>query len=255
MGGLRNMPVTVLQAAPLPTRPQDEPDKAAAQVKASSEESIAKAKQDDETRESSIHVESRAADPRDLEKAIRAEAEKGHDLLFAGLDTGNSEADPYGVLIKSALDAFQGSAAILSARTTLRRNPDTGLRMLVPVGGDNRSMRSVELASVIAKASGGRVGAIYVPPDDESSSRSPAQVENIFAHVQEIGRHYDINIRAVTGRAGQRELSILTRARAGRYNLIVLGVGRRAGDVLSFGSLADNLLQMSDRSLMFFVTS
>jgi hypothetical protein len=37
--------------------------------------------------------------------------------------------------------------------------------------------------------------------------------------------------------------------------LIVLGVGRRAGDTLSFGSLADTLLESSDRSLAFFVTS
>jgi hypothetical protein len=36
---------------------------------------------------------------------------------------------------------------------------------------------------------------------------------------------------------------------------VLLGVARRAGDALSFGSLADTLLETSDRSLAFFVTS
>jgi nucleotide-binding universal stress UspA family protein/MFS family permease len=254
MAGLRNMPVTVLETA-APAQPPDDPDKAAAQVKASSEESIARARADDEIRDSSIHVETRIDASGDIARAIRAEANKGHDLMFTGLEANGSEAEPYGDRVGPALDAFQGSAAIVSARGALRRDPDATLRMLVPVSGDNRSMRSVEFASIVARASGGAVGAIYVPPDDENAARTAAQVETIFAHVQEIGRHYEIKVRTATGRAGQRELSILTRARAGRYNLIVLGVGRRTGDTLSFGSLADNLLQISDRALVFFVTS
>ncbi len=254
VGGLRNMPVTVLQAARRPAL-DPEPDQAAARVKASSEESIARAREADGMRDSTIHVEARAADAADLDRAIRAESDKGHDLMFVGLDVETTQADPYGAPVRSALDAFGGSAAIISARGALRRDPDAPLRLLVPVSGDNRSMRSVEMASIIAGAAKGSVSAIYVPPDDETASRTAAQVETIFARVQEIGRHYDINIRTAIGRAGQRELSILTRARAGRYNLIVLGVGRRAGDIVSFGSLADNLLQMSDRALMFFVTS
>ena len=37
----------------------------------------------------------------------------------------------------------------------------------------------------------------------------------------------------------------------GRHNLIVLGVSRRPGETLSFGSLATALLETSEKSLMF----
>ena len=77
----------------------------------------------------------------------------------------------------------------------------------------------------------------------------------MFAHVREIGRHYEIEIEAIIGTGGRRELAILTHARRGRHNLIVLGVGRRAGDRLSLGSLADTLLETSDRSLALIITN
>ncbi len=50
------------------------------------------------------------------------------------------------------------------------------------------------------------------------------------------------------------ELSILSHARRGRHNLIILGVGRRAGEGLSFGAIAGTLLETSDRSLVFFAS-
>jgi len=156
---------------------------------------------------------------------------------------------------KIALDAFRGSAVVTSARGSLNRKSDAALRILVPVTGDNRSMRAVELASLMGKATGADVAAIYVRASEDGSERPRASMEEIFEHVREVGKHYDVDIRTITGGSGNRELTILTQARRGRYNLIMLGVARRAGDTLSFGSLADTLLETSDRSLAFFVTS
>jgi len=126
--------------------------------------------------------------------------------------------------------------------------------MLVPVTGDNRSMRSIELAVLIAKASGARVRVIYVPPEGDSPGRTMPQIQAIFERAREIGRHGGVAVRTAIGTTGERELSILSEARRGRYNLIVLGVSRKAGDRLSFGSLADTLLETSDRSLLLFAT-
>lgn len=50
------------------------------------------------------------------------------------------------------------------------------------------------------------------------------------------------------------ELSILRHARSGKYNLIVLGVSKRASGSLSYGSVADTLLQTADRSCVFIET-
>ena len=46
-------------------------------------------------------------------------------------------------------------------------------------------------------------------------------------------------------------LRSIRQARRGKHDLIVLGVSRRPGKVLSFGELATALLESSDRSLMF----
>ena len=251
LGGLRNMPVTVLDTADTPTG--DGAKETAQQVKATSEDAIAKAKEADEIRESTIHVETRPPREADIGTAVAAAAEKGHDLMFVGLDDA-AEGTGYPVGVEAALDAFQQNAAIVLARGGLRRNAGAALRMLVPVTGDNRSMRSIELAVLIAKASGARVRVIYVPPEGDSPGRTMPQIQAIFERAREIGRHGGVAVRTAIGTTGERELSILSEARRGRYNLIVLGVSRKAGDRLSFGSLADTLLETSDRSLLLFAT-
>jgi Kef-type K+ transport system membrane component KefB len=257
LGGLRNMPVTVLVPRDPAAAGEETDDKAAAQsdaeqVKTASEGGIAKAQEDDETRENSLHVEARTTVD-DLGTAIGAELDKGHDLMFLGLHPVAAEAGGYEGRITTALDAFRQTTAIASARGHLSRVPDATLRILVPVGGDNRSMRALELGVLIAKASNGRVAAISVPQEDEGRPRTEAQIEALFDHVREIGRHYEVEVRTIRA-GGNRELGILTQARRGRYNLLLVGVGRRAGDRLSLGTLADTLLDTADRSLLFFVT-
>jgi len=266
LGGLRNMPVTVLappaEQEPQPSSPKPvapaakevgKPDASAPaeQVKASSEESIVKAKEEDETREATIHVETRPL-VKSLEEAIAGELEKGHDLMFVGLDTA-ADTEGYDPRLRPALDAFKQATAIVSARGNLQRQPDAPLRILVPVGGDNRSMRALELAVLIARASEAKVAAIAVPAEDDGQ-RPPSQIEAMFEHVREVGKHFEVEVRTIRADGGNRELAILSRARRGRYNLVILGVGRRAGDRLSFGTLADTLLATSDRSLLFFAT-
>jgi Kef-type K+ transport system membrane component KefB/nucleotide-binding universal stress UspA family protein len=251
LGGLRNMPVTVLDTADTPTgsAAKDTTE----QVKASSEDAIAKAKESDETRESTIHVETRPPPEADIGKAVAAAAEKGHDLMFVGLDD-EPEGTGYPKGLEAALGAFQQNAAIVLARGGLKRNAGAALRMLVPVTGDNRSMRSIELAGLIAKASNAKVRAIYAPPEADGPGRTMPQIQAIFERAREIGRHSGIAVKTAIGTTGERELSILSEARRGRYNLIVLGVSRRAGEQLSFGRLADTLLETSDRSLLLFAT-
>ena len=76
----------------------------------------------------------------------------------------------------------------------------------------------------------------------------------MFEHVKTIGQHYDVDIRTVAPESASPELSILSHARRGRHNLIILGVGRRAGERVSFGAIAGMLLETSDRSLVFFAS-
>ncbi len=253
LAGLRNMPVTVLELL-ADDPPANAKPKPLDQVKVASKEAIAIAQEADETRGDTIHVEARL-EPGDLEKSIAAEVEKGHDLLFLGIKPLTAERGGYDNRAKTALDSFKHSVILVTARGALNRNPETALRILVPVTGDQRSMRAVELASIIAKANGASVTAIYVQVGDDVTERPRATMRDIFERVQEIGENYGTRIKTISSDSGNRELAILTHARRGRYNLVLLGVARRAGEALSFGSLADTLLETSDRSLAFFVTS
>ena len=76
----------------------------------------------------------------------------------------------------------------------------------------------------------------------------------IFEHAKEIGKHYEIDVRTILKDDMDPEDAILSQARRGRHNLIILGVGRRAGERLSFGATAAILLETSDRSLVFFAS-
>ncbi|HVX80762.1 MAG TPA: cation:proton antiporter [Devosiaceae bacterium] len=272
LGGLRNMPVTVLDPSTASERltprtrlrkeaaagngsgseEDEEVEAPTAQVKAASEEAIAEAKKEDETREATIHVEKRV-EMEDLFAAIGDALDKGHDLMFFGIEPLAGEGGTYSRESVKALDVFRQNAALVSARGGLARKADARLRILVPVTGDARSLRAVELASLLAKAGGGAVAAIYHPTEDDAAR--PNHREALFEHVREIGKHFEIEVRTLVGSGASRELSILAVARRGRYNLLLLGVGRRAGDTLSLGTLADVLVETSDRSLLFFVTS
>ena len=114
---------------------------------------------------------------------------------------------------------------------------------------------------MLAKASGAQVAALYVRPEQRGrraaviTAERESPHEAVFQRVREIAKHYEVEVRTLTDNAETREIAILSQARRRRYNLIVLGVGRRAGDKLSFGSIADTLLETSDRSLLFFATS
>jgi Kef-type K+ transport system membrane component KefB/nucleotide-binding universal stress UspA family protein len=274
MGGLRNMPVTVLElsgetARPKPVekpKPKAKDKEGAAdgeapkdktedvepatleRVRASSEEAIAKAKAEDETRENAIHVETRPA-ANDLAKTLSDEAGKGHDLLYAGLEAADTEAPGFDPRTATMLDAFSHAAIIADARGALARNGDTPLRILVPVSGDIRSLRAMEFAVMIGKAAGARVAALYVQPGEKS------QHEAVFERAREIAGHYDVEIRTILRSGRDPELLILSEARSGRYNLIVIGVGRKAGEQLSFGTVADTLFATADRSLVWVATS
>jgi Kef-type K+ transport system membrane component KefB/nucleotide-binding universal stress UspA family protein len=273
LSGLRNMPVTVLNLAEEKAAEEAPPDGAAAaeddstaaedtveRVRESAVEGIAAAQESDQMRPSAslvgVHVEAK-----DVVEAIAAEGDKGHDLMFLGTEPLVADEGGFAARVEPMFSAFRQTTAIISARGDLRRDPEARLRILVPVTGDALSMRAIELAVLLAKASQARVTALYVRPERRQSSREAARAEveqpahlAVFDHIKTIGQHYEIDIRTIAPESATPELSILSHARRGRHNLILLGVGRRAGEKLSFGAIASTLLETSDRSLVFFAS-
>ena len=67
----------------------------------------------------------------------------------------------------------------------------------------------------------------------------------------DLADRYDWPIRTALRLAVAPEDAILRQARLGKYNLIVMGVGRPAGATLFFGNVAAAVLANSDRSILF----
>ena len=62
---------------------------------------------------------------------------------------------------------------------------------------------------------------------------------------------YGVTMRTAIRANMTAEDAILRQARIGRYCLIVMGVTRRPGETLSFGNVAEAMLETSERSLLF----
>jgi Kef-type K+ transport system membrane component KefB/nucleotide-binding universal stress UspA family protein len=266
--GLRETPVTVIDLSRRETSPKpvEPPAKPAATGEPASEEPAQRVRdsagQGADAQEAArgerkdeVRVGAAKEEP-DIAAALAAHAEKGHDLLFVGTEPTIGVERGFSSEIEAMITAFNRSAVIVSARGALRRRPDARLSLLVPVTGDALSTRAVEFAAIIAKATEGRVAAYYSPEGGgERASRRPRRgepaQEAVFANVRRIGEHYDVEVATLNGEG--RPSAILNEARSGRYTMIVLGVGARTADGLSFGPMADALLERADRSLVFFV--
>jgi len=75
--------------------------------------------------------------------------------------------------------------------------------------------------------------------------------EAVLKEIVELADHHDRSIRTALRLDVAPEDAILRQASLGNYNLIVMGVGRPAGETLFFGRVAAAVLENSDRSLLF----
>jgi len=207
--------------------------------------------------EQEIHVGIKQRDD-ELSKVLADTAAKGHDLLFVGVEPTVGPSGGFDARIDAMAKAFGGTTAIVSARGYRLPEQDKDLRILVPFSGTERSVRAAEFAFLIAQATGCVVTVLSVR--DPQAARRLARVsdpagpqEAAFEAVRRAADHYGVETQTIVQEGQVPEISILRQARRGRYNLIILGVSRRAGERLSFGPIADTLLETSDRSFVFFV--
>ncbi|WP_296038674.1 cation:proton antiporter [uncultured Agrobacterium sp.] len=261
---VRKMPITVLDVLDEPGDGRaDElagrmPDSRAKEVSERVQSTADAALQMDDVKQASadgeVHVTIRAKDG-ELDDILSETADKGHDMMFVGVEPSTAEGGGYGGRHTTMVDAFGGTTAIVSARGHLPE-ADTQLRILVPVSGTERSLNAAEFAFVIAKATGGSIAAVYFNDPAQAASLSRVSdtsgvQQSAFEQLDRIAEFYGLPLEKVTSQQASPELAILKHARRGRFNLIILGVNRRAGTDLSYGTVADTLLETADRSVVF----
>ncbi|ASW09033.1 cation:proton antiporter domain-containing protein [Rhizobium sp. 11515TR] len=204
-----------------------------------------------------IHVTVREKSDK-LETVLEDVSDTGHDLLLAGIEPSMGDDGRFGPSLQVMASAFQGISAIITARGSLPKNPGD-LRILLPVSGTERSIRAAEFGLAIAKAANAHCALLLiVEPRNASAipriSDRGSDHRDILNKVGAIADYYGVQIERVVQQGPSPELSILRHARSGGYNLIVLGVSKRASGSLSYGSVADTMLQTADRSCIFIET-
>jgi nucleotide-binding universal stress UspA family protein len=180
-------------------------------------------------------------------------------LLVVGIaDT----RDPHGGFSKDLsmlTQGFDGPLVVVDNRGG-KRHPATRRygRILMAVTGTDVSRRGVEIGLNLARATDAQVTALYVTRANSDNSRqtlSRRQVTRrnelaVLRDIAALAERYEVALRSTTRADMAPDQAILREAARG-YDLVVLGVSRRAGDVLFFGDTAAAVLERSPTSNLF----
>jgi K+:H+ antiporter len=190
-------------------------------------------------------------------EALADEARKGYDLLVVGIANICDLNGGFSRDLSLITQSFEGPLAVVDARGRDLSRLRYG-RILIPVTGTEVSRRGVEVGLILARASDAQVTALYVTRANSGASRHTpsrrlAMRRNELAVLKEIAalaERYDVPLRSTTRADMAPDEAILREAGRG-YDLTVLGVSRRRGDVLFFGNTAAAVLERSPTSNLF----
>jgi nucleotide-binding universal stress UspA family protein len=193
--------------------------------------------------------------------AVTREAQKGYGLLFLGVAKTVAPHGGFHEEIGRIAATYDGPLAVVVARGPHADAPEEGtLNFLVPVRGNKVSRRAAEVALTMARTSDSPMTALYVLSavglgGAKRRLRRPTPSrryeEAVLKEIVDLADRYGRLIRTALRLDISPEDAILRQSRLGRYNLIVMGVGRPAGDALFFGKVAAAVLENSDHSILF----
>jgi K+:H+ antiporter len=255
VAGRRGMPITVLQLGHEKKMSQEKKDANAARaieatVKDAASSTNLAAK--DEA-QAPVNVIVREKSKEEPDEIVIAEAKKGYDLLLVGTANMKTKAGTFNSATDRLVGAFDGPTALVIARDKQLESPhDEELSILVPVAGTDISRRAAEIAFSLGTSE--KVTAVYVeqvggpkPPNKRSRRR---HARTILIDIVELASSQNLRIatRVLSGVAADK--AILSEAKAGKYDLIVMGVSRRPGDKLYFGDTAASIITSAPCSLL-----
>ena len=208
-----------------------------------------------------VDITTRIREPTQSEEAISEEAKKGYGLLFIGREPA-SEGNRFTDQITRSAVSFGGPIAITIARGARSEgNENRPLTILVPVTGTPTSRQGAELAIALAQGSRGSVTALHVagsyPRDRRWGLRFGTALapdpgaDATLRDIVELGRAYGVEVKGTLRSRRTAENAIIREARAGDYDLVVMGVSPRPGEQLFFGEVPADLLARAPCSLLF----
>jgi Kef-type K+ transport system membrane component KefB/nucleotide-binding universal stress UspA family protein len=182
-------------------------------------------------------------------EAVADEAQKGYDLLIVGIDATRAPSGGFSAEITRVVGGFDGPLAVAITGGGLAGGSEPIGRILVPVNGTDVSRRAAEVAFALARSGGSRVSALYVASGRVRAMRRSE--EAVLKDIVELADRYDARVRTALRVDIAAADAILKEATRGSYDLIVLGVARRAGETLFFGNTAAAVLERCDTAILF----
>jgi nucleotide-binding universal stress UspA family protein len=262
IAGARGIPTTVLHiAAGADARKAGGTMEHSAEsaVKAGAQTMAAVEKEATKTTPSKVEVTTRVKEA-GIEEAVASEARKGYGLLLIGVERTTAVDGSFHRDVAHVALGFSGPLAIVVARGEHRQRPiDSGFKILVPVTGTDFARRGAEVAIALARSHEAPITALYVSDAGRVAARegrsqrataTRRREEAILKDVVALADRYDTGVKTamrVDVAAGE---AILREVVAGRYNLVVMGVNRRPGDVLFFGDVAATVLAGAKASVL-----
>jgi Kef-type K+ transport system membrane component KefB/nucleotide-binding universal stress UspA family protein len=199
-----------------------------------------------------------------ISEAILAEAGKGYDMIFLGLEGAfNVTGKPNRVFknsIERLIQNFPGVLAIAAARGRPVSEANNKFNILVPTSGANYSRRAAEVGIAIAKGCGCQLTAMHVsPPSDETSLlRHPKEVavtgRALVRDIQSLGRKEGVRVKSMLRTSRMPERAILDQLKRGGHDLLVIGVTPRSARRFFFGHTITVLLEQSPCSLLLVIS-
>ena len=191
-------------------------------------------------------------------EAVANEASKGYDLLVVGIADTRDPKGGFSKDLSLITRGFEGPLAVVDARSPRHElAKERHGRVLIPVNGTEVSRRAVEVVLTLARASDAHVTALYVTRASASPATSPPRrlvmrrnESGVLKDIAALAERYDVPLRNTTRADMAPDEAILHEAGRG-YDLVILGVSRRPGDMLFFGNTAAVVLERSPTSILF----
>jgi Kef-type K+ transport system membrane component KefB/nucleotide-binding universal stress UspA family protein len=190
------------------------------------------------------------------EVAVASESRKGYGLLVLGVDGTTGSGGRFRGPLAAVIAGFDGPLGVVEARGANMADPvGSPLDLLVPVTGTQESMRALEVGLAIARAGTLPLTLLLVAPEADARRRSFAQRlqlvdDEVLRRALGLAEHYQVETRTVVRHGVSVEGGIVAQMRRGRHDLVVLGVRAHAGEALSFGAVAAEVIAQSTGSVM-----
>ena len=199
-----------------------------------------------------VHAKSAEADD-----AVETEAAKGYSVAFVGIEQPiSATASQFDDRLQRLVEAFDGPLAIVLNGAHPAAELGAPLNILVPTGGTPEARLAMEIALALAKASDGVLTALHVfdPLDDAEMlrGRTRRQGLSLLVDARRLGKRSGVSVKGVSVTNSRPEVEIRRAARAGRYDLVVVGTSLRQGET-KFLSPRSSALVRSLRSPVLLI--